>query len=105
MNHPHSNSHRRRTAAVAFAAVLTIASSTPAAASDPVPYDDHDSNYLKVLYHFTYPVGKVAELVFFRPLHVIASFSQPDPRRDKTAEDSIGECIGFRPSRKCSRHD
>jgi hypothetical protein len=56
-----------------------------------------------VLYHFTYPVGKVAELVFFRPLHVIASFSQPDPHYDATRETSVRECIGFRPTRRCSR--
>lgn len=105
MSHPHT-SRTRRMAAVVLAAALTIAASGPAAADDPIPYDDHDSNYLKVLYHFAYPVGKVAELVFFRPLHVIASLSQPDPRRDLAQDDSaIGECIGFRPSRKCSRHD
>jgi hypothetical protein len=85
--------------------LASTAAAIPARADDPVPYDDRDSNYLMVLYHFVYPIGKLAEIVFFRPLHTIASFSQPDPRRSVTEGEDVTRCVSFRPSRSCSRGD
>jgi hypothetical protein len=90
-------------AAAVLAASCLLAMPARARAIDYVPYDDErDSNYLKVMYHFVYPFGKAAELVFFRPLHTIAGLSQPDPDNPRD-EDDIGACITFRPERKCSR--
>jgi len=101
---------RRRRAARATIALVagllfsaTLGSASLVRADDPVPYDDQDSNYLMVLYHLVYPIGKLTELVFFRPLHTIASFSQPDPRINVTEGEDVSKCVAFRPSRSCSR--
>jgi hypothetical protein len=93
------------TAAAATLLVVSCLVAMPqtARATDYVPYDDQrDSNYLKVLYHFVYPVGKIAELTFFRPLHTIAGLTQPDPDM-YDINDHVGSCITFRPERGCSR--
>jgi len=94
---------RMRVLAALFAAAIAVQSAS-ALATDVAPYDDYrDSNYLKVIYHFVYPVGKVAELFFFRPLHAFTgAVGQPDPDRHPD-EDNIGACIAFRPERRCSR--
>jgi hypothetical protein len=82
---------------------LLLSPAAPAAATaDVAPYEDSDSNYLKVIYHFIYPVGKVAELFFFRPVHTVGTLTQPDPRAYEAEEDS-GACLSFRPTRRCSR--
>jgi hypothetical protein len=83
---------------------LATASSAPAV--DVAPYrDERDSNYLKVLYRFAYPVGKIAEVFIFRPMHAFAGATlQPDP--DTRYEGSrVGACLTFRPMRKCSREN
>jgi hypothetical protein len=84
--------------------VLVSGASSVLAASDIAPYnDERDSGYLKVLYRFVYPVGKLAEVFVFRPIHAFAGATlQPDP--DSPAEeDAVGACITFRPMRKCGR--
>ena len=88
---------------LAAAVAMWLLCAAPVRAEDIAPYrDDRDSNYLKVLYHFVYPVGKAAEMFFFRPLHAFTGVTQPDP--DRRYEDTdIGSCLTFRPQRKCSR--
>ena len=90
-------------AALAIAATCLLSMPRLARATDYGPYDDErDSNYLKVMYHFVYPVGKAAEMFFFRPLHAFTSgLTQPDPDMART-EDHVGACITFRPERSCS---
>ena len=83
---------------------LTMGLAASARATDIAPYDDQDSNVLKVAYYFVYPVGKLAELLVFRPLHTISALSQPDPDFN-VSESPVGvaECLAFRPNRVCSR--
>jgi len=83
---------------------LTVGLAASARAADIAPYDDDDSNILKVAYYFVYPVGKLAELLVFRPLHTISALSQPDPDFN-VSELPVGvpECLAFRPNRVCSR--
>ena len=95
---------RRALGATLFAAWMLVAA-VSARAEDPVPYEDQDSNYLMVAYHLVYPVGKLLDIAIFRPLHTLASFGQPDPRRPVTEGEDVSRCIAFRPSRSCSRHD
>ena len=91
-------------AAMLLAVSCLVAVPSPARAADYVPYDDQrDSNYLKVIYRFVYPVGKIAELVFFRPVHTIGSLTQPDPDMLREDDNNVGACITFRPERRCSR--
>ena len=97
--------HSRRSAAVlALIVLLSSASSVHASTMDVAPYnDERDSSYLKVLYRFVYPVGKLAEVFVFRPIHAFAGATlQPDPDAP-TDEDGVGACITFRPMRKCGR--
>jgi len=89
---------RRMTMLAAVTAFACLLTASPASAD----YDDGDAGYLKVAYYFLYPVGKVAELFVFRPLHAVASASMPDPLEFETI-DSTSRCIGFRPQRGCSR--
>ena len=89
-------------AGILLAGSCLLALPSPARATDYAPYDDErDSNYLKMMYHFVYPVGKVAELFFSRPLHAFTGITQPDPDVETTGDD-ITACITFRPQRKCS---
>ena len=90
-------------AGILLAGSCLLALPSRARATDYVPYDDErDSNYLKVMYHFVYPVGKVAEMFFFRPLHTFTGgLTQPDPDVEQTGDD-VSACITFRPERKCS---
>jgi hypothetical protein len=91
--------------AAALAAALLLASAPVAHAMDVAPYEDQrDSNYLKLLYRFVYPVGKLTEVFVTRPIHAIAGAArQPDPDMAYEADDEVSACITFRPQRKCSR--
>jgi hypothetical protein len=90
--------------AIVLAAAIAMSAATSALATDLAPYEDNDSNYLKVIYRFVYPVGKTAELLIFRPLHVIGALSQPDPDRPQSPlDEDISACVSFRPERRCSR--
>ena len=89
-----------RVAAVLVAVALVAAAATPAMANPR--YDDTDSEPLKVGYMLLYPVGKLIELVVFRPIHAVASVTMPNPD-DPRGDDGIRRCSGFRPRRDCSR--
>jgi hypothetical protein len=89
-----------------IAAVLlssTLFAAVPVRAADIAPYEDRDSNALKVAYYFVYPVGKLAELLIFRPLHTISALSQPDPDEIRAFDDddSLRGCLSSRPTRRC----
>ena len=92
---------------VVVAAVLlctTLLATVPARAADVAPYEDQDSNVLKVAYYFVYPIGKAAEFLIFRPLHTISALTQPDPDEiAATAGDDLSHCLSYRPSRSCGR--
>jgi len=94
----------RLVAAVLLSSALLAA--VPSRAADIAPYRDRDSNYLKVAYYFVYPVGKLAELVIFRPLHLMSALSQPDPDLvDASQGEDVSHCLSFRPTRRCGRHE
>jgi hypothetical protein len=99
-----SSTSRLTAWSLALCMALVLACGSTVRAEDIAPYvDERDSNYLKVLYRFAYPVGKVAEVFIFRPIHAFAGATgQPDPdmRRE---DDDLGACLTFRPMRKCGR--
>jgi hypothetical protein len=83
---------------------LTIGLAASARAADIAPYEDDDSNILKVAYYFVYPVGKLAELLVFRPLHTISALSQPEATFNVSeSPGGVSDCLAFRPNRACSR--
>ena len=99
-------SHMRNRTSVAgmTLAALLLFGCVPARAADArASYDDGDANYLKVAYHFLYPVGKLAEILVFRPLHAVAVRTQPIPSVEGYEERESGRCITFRPARSCTR--
>jgi hypothetical protein len=89
----------RLIAAVLLSSALFAA--VPARAADIAPYEDRDSNALKVAYYFVYPVGKTLEFLVFRPLHTISALTQPDPDqfRAEQHESNPTGWITRRPSR------
>lgn len=85
-----------------------LAAAAPVRAADITPYNDQDSNVLKVAYYFVYPIGKAAELLIFRPLHTISALTQPDPDEIRSGElerdvNRTGWLLS-RPSRSAGRN-
>jgi len=96
--------NRRVITAVLLSGVLLGA--IPARGADIAPYEDRDSNVLKVAYYFVYPVGKIAEFLIFRPLHTISALTQPDPDELRASEDQTPySCLSMRPERHCGHTD
>lgn len=88
---------RRTMAALATIVVLGAAMAAPAHADRH--YKESDSEVLAVTATFLRPVGQILEAVFFRPLHAVSHFLDPN---DGITDRPVRECHSLRPRRDCS---
>jgi hypothetical protein len=90
-----------------FAVIALAAVAAPSPAHSHYPYTDDDSNYLKIVDYFAYPVAVLLEWTVARPLHQLETRGAAGVERDRTVQ--IGTlrmmrgCTGARPPRYCTR--
>jgi len=88
---------------LAAAAILMAPSIAPA----HYPYEDDDSNYLKIVDYFTYPVAVLVEWTVARPLHALETRGAQGVAQERYVQ--IGTlrlkrgCASARPPRYCTR--
>ncbi len=91
-------------AAAVVALTLTLVVPMRALAHDP--YTDRDSNYLKVIDYFAYPVGVLLEWTIARPLHALETRGVAGQRAGRYTQ--VGTlrvkrgCRSARPPRYCT---
>jgi hypothetical protein len=88
-----------------FAVVALGAVAAPSPVQGHDPYTDADSNYLKIVDYFAYPVAVLLEWTVARPLHQLETRGAAGVERDRTVQ--IGTvrmmrgCTSTRPPRYC----
>jgi hypothetical protein len=86
------------------ALALVAGSAAPTMAHDP--YRDSDSNYLKIIDYFTFPVGIALEWLVARPLHMLDTRGIQGLRAGRVSQVGTQKikrgCRGPRPPRYCT---
>ncbi len=89
---------------ISAAAAMLLA---PSPALCHYPYEDSDSNYLKIVDYFAYPVAVLVEWTVARPLHALETRGAQGVEQERYVQ--IGTlrlkrgCASARPPRYCTR--